>query len=216
LINATSQTIGLLLLTAMDAKTRDVEAVLSDFRRCLNSYETLAQSFLSSSALDVEQVFKVGREVALVAPINRSMLPSSTVAACQANGSLTLVHMFQSSRFVLVSWMRMMPPPYMNELLGEISAEVLINLLLALATGAIGMSAKVLDGIKSRRARQWFKQLARQFGKSRVQGHVEAAKPQSGCWSLPDAGPGEAGGRDQCVPVRAQSNGVGRSAGTKL
>jgi hypothetical protein len=62
LINATSQTIGLLLLTAMDAKTRDVEAVLSDFRRCLNSYETLAQSFLSSSALDVEQVFKVGRD----------------------------------------------------------------------------------------------------------------------------------------------------------
>ncbi len=358
MINATSQTIGLLLLTAMDAKTRDVEAVLSDFRRCLNSYETLAQSFLSSSALDVEQVFKVGREVALVAPINRSILPSSTVAACQANGTLTLVHMFQSSRFVpigntpvmlqridpdggplgapihktigpsgilevtecdrnqryrisfypnvsqehfkalyasyqsvigplegwlrsewdatfaplwanyseanflkrylmlhrayargfgnalyelwdslkqllqwlmdplanaekllhylsraelekllnlsaeilakgilvlsdepllfiylsvLVSWMRMMPPPYMNELLGEISAEVLINLLLALATGAmgvaIGMSAKVLDGIKSRRARQWFKQLARQFGKSRVQGHVEAAKP---------------------------------------
>ncbi|MCU1785093.1 type IV secretion protein Rhs, partial [Pseudomonas sp. 13B_2.1_Bac1] len=84
----------------MDAKTRDVEAVLSDFRRCLNSYETLAQSFLSSSALDVEQVFKVGREVALVAPINRSILPSSTVAACQANGTLTLVHMFQSSRFV--------------------------------------------------------------------------------------------------------------------
>ena len=35
MINATSQTIGLLLLTAMDAKTRDVEAVLSDFRRCL-------------------------------------------------------------------------------------------------------------------------------------------------------------------------------------
>ncbi|WP_106805679.1 RHS repeat-associated core domain-containing protein [Pseudomonas sp. S5D5] len=342
----------------MDAKTRDVEAVLSDFRRCLNSYETLAQSVLSSSALDVEQVFKVGREVALVAPINRSILPRSTVAACQANGTLTLVHMFQSSRFVpigntpvmlqridpnggplgapihktigpsgilevtecdrnqqyrisfypnvsqdhfkalyasyqsvigplegwlrsewdatfaplwadyseanflkrylmlhrayargfgnalyelwdslkqllqwlmdplanaekllhylsraelekllnlsaeilakgilvlsdepllfiylsvLVSWMRMMPPPYMNELLGEISAEVLINLLLALATGAmgvaIGMSAKVLDGIKSRRARQWFKQVARQFGKSRVQGHVEAAKP---------------------------------------
>ena len=100
----------------------------------------------------------------------------------------------------------MMPPPYMNELLGEISAEVLINLLLALATGAmgvaIGMSAKVLDGIKSRRARQWFKQLARQFGKSRVQGHVEAAKPQSGCWSLPDAGPGEAGGWDQRISIR--------------
>ena len=59
LIGATGQTIGLLVLAAMDAKTRDVDAVIGDFKRCLNSYETWAESFFSFSALDIEQVFKV-------------------------------------------------------------------------------------------------------------------------------------------------------------
>ncbi|KMT53319.1 RHS repeat-associated core domain-containing protein [Pseudomonas fildesensis] len=358
MIGVTSQTIGLLVLAAMDAKTRDVESVLSDFRRCLNSYDAWAESFFSFSALDVEQIFKVGDEVALVAPINRSIMPSTTTATCQANGTLTLVHMFQSSRFVpigntpvmlqridpnggplgeplhktigpsgileitecdrnqkyrvsfypnvskehfkalyasyqsvitplegwlrsewgttfeplwkgyseanflkrylslhhayargfgealqslwdnikqlfqwladplanakkllhylsqaafekllkvstetlakallvlsdepllfiylaaMVSWMRMLPPPYMNELLGEISAEVLINLLLLLATAGMGvavrMSTNVLGGIKSHRARKWLEHMAAQFGKSRVNDHAEMAKP---------------------------------------
>ncbi|UOP13896.1 RHS repeat-associated core domain-containing protein [Pseudomonas palleroniana] len=342
----------------MDSKTRDVESVISDFKRCLNHYDDWAESFFSFSALEIEQVFKVGNEVALVAPINRSILPSSTVATCQANGTLTLVHMFQSSRFVpigntpvivqrvdpdggplgepihhtigpsgileitecdrnqqyrvnfypdvskahfkalyasyqsliapledwlraewhttfkplwkgyseanflkryltlhhayargfgnalyslwddlkqlfqwlsdplahaekllhylsqaefeqllkvstealakgllvlsdepllfvylaaMVSWIRMLPAPYMNELLGQISAEVLINLLLCRAIGgmglAIGMSTKVLGAIKSRRARRWLEQMAGQFGKSDVDDHVEMAKP---------------------------------------
>jgi hypothetical protein len=100
LIAATSQTIGVLVLAAMDSKTRDVESVLGDFRRCLNAYDVWAESFFSFSALDVEQVFKVGDEVSLVAPINRSLFPSSTVAQCKADGTLTLVHMFQSARFV--------------------------------------------------------------------------------------------------------------------
>ncbi|WP_428557339.1 RHS repeat-associated core domain-containing protein [Pseudomonas edaphica] len=84
----------------MDVKTVDVESVFRDFRECLNTFDEWASSFWSFSALDVEQVFKVGDEVALVAPINRSIIPSSTVATCQANGTLTLVHMFQSKRFV--------------------------------------------------------------------------------------------------------------------
>ncbi|WP_455830519.1 RHS repeat-associated core domain-containing protein [Pseudomonas fluorescens] len=358
MIDATSQAIGFLVLAAMDAKTRDVESILSDFRGCLHPYDTWAESFFSFSALNVEQVFKVGEEVALVAPINRSLFPSSTVATCTANGTLTLVHMFQSSRFVpigntpvvvqridpdggplgapihktigpsgileitecdrnqkyrvsfypdvssqhfkalyasyqsviaslegwlrsewgttfeplwkgyseanflerylslygayargfsdslysiwddveqlfqwlsaplanaekllhyfsqdefeklltlsaetlakgllvlsdepllfihlaaLVSWMRMLPPPYMNEMLGEIGAEVVINLLLGLATGGMGivvrMSTKVLAGIKSRRVRRWLEQIAEQFGNVRLVGHGEALKP---------------------------------------
>ncbi|MCZ3003877.1 hypothetical protein NYY90_20055, partial [Acinetobacter baumannii] len=75
----------------MDAKTVDVETVLRDFRECLNTFDDWAASFWSFSALDVEQVFKVGDEVALVAPIHRAIFPSSTVATCQANGTLTLV-----------------------------------------------------------------------------------------------------------------------------
>ncbi|EED42661.1 Rhs family protein [Enterocytozoon bieneusi H348] len=84
----------------MDVKTVDVESVFRDFRECLNMFDDWAQSFWRFSALEVEQVFKVGDEVALVAPINRSIIPSSTVATCPANGTLTLVHMFQSTRFV--------------------------------------------------------------------------------------------------------------------
>ncbi|AZF31410.1 Rhs-family protein [Pseudomonas sp. R4-35-07] len=358
MIEATGRAIGFLVLAAMDSKTRDVESVLSDFRGCLNHYDSWAQNFFSSSALDVEQVFKVGNEVALVAPINRSIFPSSTVATCQANGTLTLVHMFQSSRFVpigntpvmlqridpdggplgepihktigpsgilevtecdrnqryrvsfypdvssehfkalyasyqsvitplegwlrsewdttfeplwknyceanflqrylslhrayaqgfgevlysvwdnitqllqwlsdplanaekllhylsqdeleklfalsaetlakgllvlsdepllfvhlaaLVSWMRMLPPPYMNEMLGAIGAEVVITLLLGLASAGMGVvvriSTKVLAGIKSRRVRRWVEQIAAQFGAARLEGHTEALKP---------------------------------------
>ncbi|MGY2415065.1 type IV secretion protein Rhs, partial [Pseudomonas pergaminensis] len=358
MIEVTSQTIGFLVLAALDSKTRDVESVISDFKRCLNHYDAWAESFFSFSALDIEQVFKVGDEVALVAPINRSLFPSTTTATCQADGTLTLVHMFQSSRFVpigntpvmvqridpkggplgepihktigpsgileikecdrnqqyrvsfypnvskehfkalyasyqaviaplegwlraewstkfeplwkgyseanflkrylslqeayargfggalyslwdnikqmfqwfldplghaekllhyltqeefetllklgteslakgllvlsdepllfiyvsaMVSWMRMLPPPYMNELLGEVSAEVLINLLLCLATAGMGMavrlSSKVLGGIKSQRARRWLEHMAGHFGKFRVDDHAEVAKP---------------------------------------
>ncbi|CAH0286226.1 MULTISPECIES: RHS repeat-associated core domain-containing protein [Pseudomonas] len=84
----------------MNVETVDVEGVFRDFRDCLNTFDEWAKSFWSFSALDVEQVFKVGDDVALVAPVNRSLFPSSTVATCQATGTLTLVHMFQSTRFV--------------------------------------------------------------------------------------------------------------------
>jgi hypothetical protein len=45
LIVATGQTIGLLVRAAMASKTRDVESVFGDFKRCLNSYETWAESY---------------------------------------------------------------------------------------------------------------------------------------------------------------------------
>ncbi|WP_457409078.1 RHS repeat-associated core domain-containing protein [Pseudomonas sp. TE24901] len=83
----------------MDVKTVDVEAVFRDFRECLNTFDDWAESFWSFSALEVEQVFKVGDEVALVAPIS-SKAPSPTVGMCDAQGSLTLVHLFESTQFV--------------------------------------------------------------------------------------------------------------------
>ncbi|MBI6635440.1 RHS repeat protein, partial [Pseudomonas paralactis] len=342
----------------MDVKTVDVEGVFRDFRDCLNTFDDWAESFWSFSALALEQVFKVGDEVALVAPINRSLFPGSTVATCQANGTLTLVHMFQSTRFVpigntevllqrvdpnggplgepihktigpsgileitecdrnqqyrvsfypnvsrehvkalyasyqsviaglesrlrnewtgtfeaqwknytdirpldrrrlletaflsgmgkalydlwdnvtqlyellanlkpnsekllqylshteldellalgndsiakgllvlsdepllfihvsaLVSWMRMLPPPQMTELWGEITGEVLINLLLIYALGAMGIAvrlgSRVLSGVKSGQARALLELLAKQVSGPRLDTHVEAAKP---------------------------------------
>ncbi|MTD21984.1 type IV secretion protein Rhs, partial [Pseudomonas sp. CCM 7891] len=342
----------------MNTETVDVEVVLRDFRHCLNTFDEWAESFWSFSALDVEQVFKVGDEVALVAPINRSILPSSTVAMCPASGSLTLVHMFQSVRFVpigntpvmlqkvdpkggplgdpihktigpsgilevtectrgqpyrvsfypnvskaqvkalyasyqsviealearlrdewthtfeaqwkhyaqttsldrrklldaafvrgiantlynlwdsipklyewladlkpnsekllqylsqaeleellklgsdaiangllilsddpllfihvsaMFSWMQLLPPPDMRELLGEITAEVLINLLLIRAMGAMGvvvrLGPQVLGSVRSRRARQWLELMAKQLEGPRLEPHAERVKP---------------------------------------
>ncbi|WLH81954.1 DUF6531 domain-containing protein [Pseudomonas sp. FP2335] len=342
----------------MDAKTVDVEAVLHDFRKCLNTFDDWAESFWSFSALEVEQVFKVGDEVALVAPVNRSIIPSSTLATCQANGTLTLVHLFQSTRFVpigntpvmlqrvdpnggplgepihktigpsgileitecernqqyrlsfypniskdhlkvlyasyqdvildlearlreawantfeaqwkdytdasplarrrleetafltgmgkalynlwdnipqlyelladlkpnsekllhylsqtelddllalgqdriakgllvlsdepllfiylsaMVSWMRLLPPQEMSELMGEITSEVLIALLLIRVAGVMGvvvrLGVQVLGHVKSGRARQWLEFLAKQLAGSKLEAHVEAAKP---------------------------------------
>ncbi|MCF5576356.1 hypothetical protein, partial [Pseudomonas syringae] len=82
------------VLYPMDAETPDVETVFRDFRSCLNSFDEWAESFWSGSALDVEQVFRVGEDVALVAPAS-SKKPNRTVAVCKAQGSLTLVHMFE-------------------------------------------------------------------------------------------------------------------------
>ncbi|MFQ6595211.1 MULTISPECIES: RHS repeat-associated core domain-containing protein [Pseudomonas] len=87
------------VLAPMDAKTPDVEHVLRDFRTCLNTFDDWAESFWSGSALDLEQVFKVGDDVALTAP-GSSKAPSATVALCKAQGSLTLVHLFESTQFV--------------------------------------------------------------------------------------------------------------------
>ncbi|MCR4539727.1 DUF6531 domain-containing protein [Pseudomonas sp. 18.1.10] len=87
------------VLAPMDGKKPDVESVLRDFRNCLNTFDEWAESFWSGSALEVEQVFKVGEEVALVAPAS-SKKPIRTVAVCKAQGTLTLVHLFESTRFV--------------------------------------------------------------------------------------------------------------------
>lgn len=78
--------IGRLALTPMNVEAVDVEGVFRDFRDCLNTFDEWAKSFWSFSALDVEQVFKVGDEVALVAPINRSLFPSSTWPRARPQG----------------------------------------------------------------------------------------------------------------------------------
>ncbi|NJJ61093.1 hypothetical protein, partial [Pseudomonas sp. B14(2022)] len=63
----------------------------------------------------------------------------------------------------MVSWVRLLPPPEMYEVLGEISGEVLINLFLIWASRGMGvqirLGAQVLGHIKSGRARQWLERL---------------------------------------------------------
>ncbi|KRP54458.1 hypothetical protein TU79_24740, partial [Pseudomonas trivialis] len=91
--------IAKLVLTPMDAKAPDVESVFRDFRDCLNTFDAWAESFWSGSALALEQIFKVGDDVTLSAPAS-SRTPSAVVATCPAQGSLTLVHLFESTRLV--------------------------------------------------------------------------------------------------------------------
>ncbi|WP_262020467.1 hypothetical protein, partial [Pseudomonas sp. Pse35] len=73
----------------------------------------------------------------------------------------------------LVAWVRMLPPPDMYELLGEITGEVLINLLLIWATRGIGvqlrLGAQVLSGVKSGRARALLELLAKQVAGPRLE-----------------------------------------------
>ncbi|MFK9004415.1 RHS repeat-associated core domain-containing protein [Pseudomonas pergaminensis] len=87
------------VLSPMNGNKPDVDSVFHDFRHCLNTFDEWAEHFWSGSALEVEQVFKVGEEVSLVAAAS-SKKPSRTVVTCKAQGSLTLVHMFESTRFV--------------------------------------------------------------------------------------------------------------------
>ncbi|MGE8189747.1 RHS repeat-associated core domain-containing protein [Pseudomonas sp. NPDC086278] len=97
---ALNNAIGLLVVAAMNPEQPDVEALLADFRLSLNDYDAWAARFWTGNALDIEQVFKVGNDVRLVAPKNPTTPVSSTVAACPATGALTLVHMFDAARFV--------------------------------------------------------------------------------------------------------------------
>ncbi|MCF5071307.1 type IV secretion protein Rhs, partial [Pseudomonas syringae] len=97
---ALNNSIGLLVVAAMDPDQPDIESLLAEFRLCLNTYDNWAEQFWTGSALDIEQVFKVGNDVRLSAPISQNKPVSSSVAMCSASGSLTLVHMFEAARFV--------------------------------------------------------------------------------------------------------------------
>ncbi|WP_212626924.1 RHS repeat-associated core domain-containing protein [Pseudomonas sp. PP3] len=112
---ALNNTIGLLVVAALNPQQPDIEALLSDFRLSLNSYDTWAENFWSGGTLDVEQVFKVGNDVRLTAPKHSTSPISSTVATCPASGPLTLVHLFQAARFVPIGNTPVMLEPLLTE-----------------------------------------------------------------------------------------------------
>ncbi|MFJ5239688.1 DUF6531 domain-containing protein, partial [Pseudomonas neuropathica] len=97
---ALNNSIGLLVVAALNPDEPDFEHLIREFRLCLNNYEAWAEQFWTGTALDVEQVFTVGNDVRLSAPIKSRQPLSSSVVMCPASGSLTLVHMFEAARFV--------------------------------------------------------------------------------------------------------------------
>ena len=118
---ALNNAIGLLVVAAMNPEQPDVEALLGDFRLCLNDYEAWAENFWTGGALDVEQVFKVGNEVRLSAPKDSTTPVSSTLAMCPASGPLTLVHMFEAARFVPIGDTPVMLEPVISQRNGELT-----------------------------------------------------------------------------------------------
>jgi RHS repeat-associated protein len=115
---ALNNAIGLLVVAAMNPEQPDVEALLRDFRLCLNDYDAWAESFWTGTALNIEQVFKVGNEVRLIAPKNSTTPVSSTVTSCPASGPLTLVHMFDAARFVPIGNTPVMLEPLISDVAG--------------------------------------------------------------------------------------------------
>ncbi|WP_370695118.1 RHS repeat-associated core domain-containing protein [Pseudomonas sp. FP1762] len=97
---ALNNSIGLLVVAALNPKQPDFEALIDEFRLCLNNYDAWAEQFWTGTALDIEQVFKVGNDVQLSAPITSRAPVSSSVVMCSASGPLTLVHLFEAARFV--------------------------------------------------------------------------------------------------------------------
>ncbi|MFJ4249319.1 RHS repeat-associated core domain-containing protein [Pseudomonas sp. NPDC089741] len=97
---ALNNSIGLLVVAALNPGHPDFETLIKEFRLCLNDYEAWAEQFWTGTALDVEQVFSVGNDVRLIAPIKSRQPISSSVVMCPASGPLTLVHMFEAAQFV--------------------------------------------------------------------------------------------------------------------
>lgn len=91
--------IGTLVLRVLDAKTPDVSLILKDFKNCLSDYKDWADGFWTGWALDVDQTFKVGNEVSVTKRKTKTGAVE-TYATCPLVGDFTLIHMFESARFV--------------------------------------------------------------------------------------------------------------------
>ncbi|MEK1837165.1 MAG: Rhs family protein, partial [Pseudomonas sp.] len=81
----------------LTAKQPDAQVIVSDFKKCLKDYREHAEAWYGG-VLDAEQQFKVGDEVHT--QDKDSKKENTLYANCPANGKLTLLHSFESARFV--------------------------------------------------------------------------------------------------------------------
>ncbi|MCU0122215.1 RHS repeat protein [Pseudomonas sp. B2M1-30] len=81
----------------LTAKQPDAQAIINDFKKCLKDYREHAEAWYGG-ILDAEQQFKVGDEVGT--QDKDSKKENTLYANCPANGKLTLIHSFESARFV--------------------------------------------------------------------------------------------------------------------
>ncbi|WP_346833861.1 RHS repeat-associated core domain-containing protein [Pseudomonas koreensis] len=118
---ALNNSIGLLVVAALNPQHPDFETLIREFRLCLNNYEAWAEQFWTGTALDVEQVFKVGDHVRLSAPVKSRQPIQTPVVMCPASGPLTLVHLFEAARFVPIGDTPVLLEPVIGEVDGVLS-----------------------------------------------------------------------------------------------
>ncbi|PCR92839.1 type IV secretion protein Rhs [Pseudomonas fluorescens] len=94
-----SSPLGTLVLRVLDAKAPDVNLILKDFNNCLSDYKNWADGFWTGWAMDVDQKFKVGNEVSVTQRRTRTGAVE-TFAVCPKDGKLTLIHAFETARYV--------------------------------------------------------------------------------------------------------------------
>ncbi|EUB87800.1 RHS repeat protein [Pseudomonas sp. GM30] len=118
---ALNNSIGLLVVAALNPQHPDFETLIREFRLCLNNYEAWAEQFWTGTALEVEQVFKVGDDVHLSAPVKSRQPIQPSVVMCPASGPLTLVHLFEAARFVPIGNTPVLLEPVIGEVDGVLS-----------------------------------------------------------------------------------------------
>nr|WP_174248212.1 RHS repeat-associated core domain-containing protein [Pseudomonas chlororaphis] len=94
-----SSPLGTLVLRVLDAKKPDVNLILKDFNNCLSDYKNWADGFWTGWAMDVDQKFKVGNEVS-VTQCKTKTGAVETFAVCPKDGKFTLIHTFETARYV--------------------------------------------------------------------------------------------------------------------
>ncbi|WP_392886756.1 RHS repeat-associated core domain-containing protein [Pseudomonas migulae] len=143
---------------------------------------------------DVKQVFALMADLQansekLLEYLTGLELETLLNASTEAIANILLVASDEPLLFIhlaaFTSWLRLLPPQYIAEVVAEIRTEVLIGFLLMRLTGPaglnVGMSAKVLGRIKSERARQWLSaasiRLAGLTSGADLGRHADALKP---------------------------------------
>ncbi|WP_102357852.1 DUF6531 domain-containing protein, partial [Pseudomonas sp. AD21] len=118
---ALNNSIGLLVVAALHPEHPDFETLIREFRLSLNHYEAWAEQFWTGTALDVEQVFKVGNDLHLSASVKSRQPIQTSVVMCPASGPLTLVHLFEAARFVPIGNTPVMLEPVISDIDGVLS-----------------------------------------------------------------------------------------------
>ncbi|WP_172979363.1 RHS repeat-associated core domain-containing protein [Pseudomonas kitaguniensis] len=133
--------IGTLVLRVLDAKTPDVSLILKDFNHCLSDYKEWADGFWTGWALDVDQTFKVGNEVSITQRKTKTDAVK-TYATCPLAGDFTLIHMFDSARFVPIG----NTPVRLEPVTKGIMSDDVTGPVIETTIGPTGI--KVIDGCK--------------------------------------------------------------------